>query len=329
MSTTLLFRHVECSHMMLSEEAYFDTIGKSLTLLYSQCLVWLGCGFCPMLPVLGVFRNILMFYVQKWSTMKWCSPRLTVKQFDSTAGLPLVIWYLLLGGLVVSCSSMMYVFPNYETSGIKMTTQWQDKFVGLNLEADLALAETSTATYICLESERIVSSCDICASSLSSPPAITDRVCWRSGWNDVDGVANFHFNTSYSGNFSDGVSVTLTELCSACPRGCGPFRSHVNTYDVLIKSSASWDSDFMDVVSFAGTPAFTFLLAVGLLSWMFLVKAQSAARRELNHKLAYQLELQLHDKSHLINMLRTARGDVITLPRSKAAVGTSAPPFNI
>lgn len=105
--------------------------------------------------------------------MKWCSPRLTVKQFDSTASLPLVIWYLLLGGLVVSCSSMMYLFPNYATSGIKMTTQWQDKFVGLNLEADLALAETSTATYIC-QDERIVSSCDICASSLSSPTATTD-----------------------------------------------------------------------------------------------------------------------------------------------------------
>ena len=103
--------------------------------------------------------------------MKWCSPRLTVKQFDSTASLPLVIWYLLLGGLVVSCSSMMYVFPNYETSGIEMTTQWQDKFVGLNLEANLVLAEP---TNICLESERIVSSCDICASSLSSPTATTD-----------------------------------------------------------------------------------------------------------------------------------------------------------
>ena len=161
------------------------------------------------------------------------------------------------------------------------------------------------------------------------PPIPTQRVCWRSGWNDVDGVANFHFNTSYSGRFSDGVSVTLTELCSACPRGCGPFRSHVNTYDVLIKSSASWDSDFMDVVSFAGTPAFTFLLAVGLMSWMFIVKAQSAARKELIHKLAYQLELQLHDKTHVINMLKTARGDVHTSLRSPAAVDTRQPSLNI
>lgn len=332
MNTTLLFRHVKCSHLLLVEEAYFDTIGKSLTLLYSQCLVWLGCGFCPMLPVLGIFRNVIMFYVQKWSTMRWCSPRLAVKQFDSAASLPLVIWYLLLGGIVVSCGSMMFVFPNYATSGVKMSTRWHDKFVGLNLEANLDLANPST-THICLESELVVSNCDICASSLSSSlsstAAITDRVCWRSDWVDFDGVTNFHFNTSYGGNYSDGVSVALTELCSACPRGCGPFRSHTNTYDVLIKSSAYWDSDFMDVVSFAGTPAFTFLLAVGLLSWMFIVKAQSAARRELNHKLAYQLELQLHDKSHLINLLRTARGDVITLPRKPAAVGTSAPPFNI
>ena len=76
----------------------------------------------------------------------------------------------------------------------------------------------------------------------------------------------------------------------------------------------------MDVVAFAGTPAFTFLLAAGLLSWMMLVKAQSAARRELNHKLAYQLELQLHDKSHLVDMLKSARGG----PSSPVGIGGSA-----
>ena len=165
------------------------------------------------------------------------------------------------------------------------------------------------------------------------PIRCMQRVCWRSGWTDLNGFANFHFNNSYSGRFNDGVYVTLTELCSACPRGCGPFRSHVNTYDVLVKRSATWDNDFMDVVSFTGTPAFTFLLAVGLISWMYIIKAQSAARRELNHKLAYQLELQLHDKTHLVNLLRTSRGDVgnavTSTPGSPAAVGTNAAPFNI
>ena len=74
MNTTLMFRHVKCSHMVLVEESYFDTIGKSLTLLYSQCLVWLGCGFCPMLPVLGVFRNVLMYgAVCLWGSCS-CAP---------------------------------------------------------------------------------------------------------------------------------------------------------------------------------------------------------------------------------------------------------------
>ena len=84
MNTTLMFRHVKCSHMVLVEEAYFDTIGKSLTLLYSQCLVWLGCGFCPMLPVLGVVRNILMY----GAVCSWGVLALVLRRWGRADGLP-------------------------------------------------------------------------------------------------------------------------------------------------------------------------------------------------------------------------------------------------
>lgn len=55
--------------LLANEPPEFEVVEKALTLSYDQALVWVGSFFCPLLPLVGVLRAILMFYTEKWSTL--------------------------------------------------------------------------------------------------------------------------------------------------------------------------------------------------------------------------------------------------------------------
>ena len=71
--------------------ARFQVIKNSLELVYSQALVWFvsanelysslwlmtprfGSFFCPLLPGLACFKILVLFYVKKFSTQRFCLP---------------------------------------------------------------------------------------------------------------------------------------------------------------------------------------------------------------------------------------------------------------
>eukprot|EP00051_Salpingoeca_urceolata_P020521 m.308923 g.308923 ORF g.308923 m.308923 type:complete len:665 (-) comp19634_c2_seq19:4901-6895(-) len=85
--------NVECMRAFVAESR-FATIKNTLALVYSQALVWFGAFFCPMLPVLAVAKTVVLFYLKKGSTLRFCSPPKT--SFKATHSLRGLIYSVLL-----------------------------------------------------------------------------------------------------------------------------------------------------------------------------------------------------------------------------------------
>ena len=64
MLITLAYKHVPCIRVVFKTPAYFDTVKKLLELTMAQSLIWFGAFFCPLLPIVGIIRCIILFYVQ-------------------------------------------------------------------------------------------------------------------------------------------------------------------------------------------------------------------------------------------------------------------------
>ena len=78
---------------MLGQPAYFDTVKKILELTFAQAVIWFGAFFCPLLPAVGVLRCVTLFYMQKFSTKHFCTPKGT--PFQAKVSLHGLIWVLL------------------------------------------------------------------------------------------------------------------------------------------------------------------------------------------------------------------------------------------
>jgi hypothetical protein len=63
---------------------------KILELTYAQAIIWFGSFFCPLLPVAGILRVFVLFYIQKFSTLRFCQPKGT--PFQAKHSLPWLIW---------------------------------------------------------------------------------------------------------------------------------------------------------------------------------------------------------------------------------------------
>eukprot|EP00899_Mesostigma_viride_P008751 jgi/Mesvir1/17878/Mv12954-RA.1 len=76
----------------------FDIAGTVIDIIHDQALIWLGCIFVPLLPIIGVVANVVTFYVRKLTALKFCSPSertYSVSRTDNLSG-TLVLFTLLL-----------------------------------------------------------------------------------------------------------------------------------------------------------------------------------------------------------------------------------------
>lgn len=99
--------------------AYFDTVKKILELSFAQALIWFGVFFSPLLPLVGVIRCFILFYVQVWSTNTFCSPKGT--PFQAKVSFSGVIWITLGVHLVVGFVPCWYLVMSETPSGIFRT----------------------------------------------------------------------------------------------------------------------------------------------------------------------------------------------------------------
>jgi len=272
MSVTLAFNHSKVCRDFLGEPAYFDTIKKTLEMTYAQALIWVGTYFCPLLPLVGILRLFVLFYVQMWSTMTWCQPK--QKRFLSGHSLPKLIWSLFLASFVLVAIPLGYVIPRAASSGLEMPPEWQDRFVD-NLQG---------ATTPCTGAEILTA--DNCALCFDAAVTSADVVCWQP----VPG----------GGRFPDGASVTAQNLCNACPRGCGPFRNEASAYSVVEREYSSWSPDLKSAVSFLGTSAFTVLLGFALLGCCLTTHAKSSALLMYARKLQVERDMERLDKRWIL-----------------------------
>lgn len=52
----------------------FDIPEVVIATIYRQALIWIGAVFCPVLPVIGVVSNVLLFFVIKYTSLWACTP---------------------------------------------------------------------------------------------------------------------------------------------------------------------------------------------------------------------------------------------------------------
>lgn len=104
------------------QPAYFDTVKKILELTYAQAVIWFGIFFAPMLSVVGILRVIILYYVQKFSTEHFCTPKGT--PFVSSVSLPGLIWMTMGVHLVVGAIPCWYLVITNSPSGIYSPTNY-------------------------------------------------------------------------------------------------------------------------------------------------------------------------------------------------------------
>lgn len=65
----LLYKHTSCFKKLPFGLPEFDIPKHVLTLVYGECLIWIGTFFSPIMPAMGVIKLFLVFYVEKVSLM--------------------------------------------------------------------------------------------------------------------------------------------------------------------------------------------------------------------------------------------------------------------
>eukprot|EP00036_Acanthoecidae_sp_10tr_P001751 CAMPEP_0182931310 /NCGR_PEP_ID=MMETSP0105_2-20130417/27979_1 /TAXON_ID=81532 ORGANISM="Acanthoeca-like sp., Strain 10tr" /NCGR_SAMPLE_ID=MMETSP0105_2 /ASSEMBLY_ACC=CAM_ASM_000205 /LENGTH=887 /DNA_ID=CAMNT_0025069721 /DNA_START=22 /DNA_END=2686 /DNA_ORIENTATION=+ len=276
--------------MFAQEPPEFDVVDKALTLSYDQALVWVGSFFCPLLPLVGMIRAILMFYSEMYSTMRHCQPGSTV--FAAKYGLKWLIWLLMLVTLALVAVPLGYILTSVPPSGPNMDGQWHDRFV-----------DSLNGTIPCTAGLVAVDDCTICLE----PQNTTVDVCWTgTRFKDSNGVV--------------GIEVTLDELCNACPRGCGPFRGLTSPYDALIVEASTWPEWILTVLEYMDTPSFTLILTVFFLCSYLLTRAKSRGRLKWALNQERLRSTESWDKRWILDQLSKKMGND---NRSRASTATA------
>lgn len=65
----LLYKHTACFRKLPIGLPEFDIPKHVLTIVYGECLIWIGTFFSPLMPAMGVVKLFILFYVEKVALM--------------------------------------------------------------------------------------------------------------------------------------------------------------------------------------------------------------------------------------------------------------------
>lgn len=250
--------------------ARFQTIKCTLEMLWTQAMVWFGMFFCPLLPLLGALKHFSLFYLKKWSTMRFCAP--PVRLFRARYSLGSVMSVMMLFTIVCMTIPLGYTITRIAPSGSYQSEVDVARWIGTSALGNTTCPSDATAAECadCLDPTFAASGESVCYSVEGSP-------------------------------FEDGVYVNSSVLCNNCPSGCGPFRNFETVYDVLLREYDTWPFGVRVVFEYLGTVAFGVMLALGLLTWILINKAVIRAQSRLISKLQAERDLERMDKIWILN----------------------------
>eukprot|EP00052_Salpingoeca_macrocollata_P022877 m.199889 g.199889 ORF g.199889 m.199889 type:complete len:857 (-) comp21905_c1_seq5:29-2599(-) len=244
--------------------AKFQIIKNTLELIYSQCIVWFGAFFCPMMPVLAIFKIILLFYVKEFITVRYCVP--PPRAFKARHSFRGLFYFVMLVALLCVAAPLGYIITALPPSGAFMDSTYQERFI---TNADLPSATACSTNTVA------------CSDCFVSPRVDDEYVC---------------FKTSTSGFFPNGANVTLGEFCAVCPSGCGPFRNQLTIYDTMSNEFNTWPYFLRVIIEFIGTLSFALLVIFFMGTWLLFYRATAAARNKLINKLKVERDMERIDK---------------------------------
>eukprot|EP00040_Diaphanoeca_grandis_P031399 m.187839 g.187839 ORF g.187839 m.187839 type:complete len:1136 (+) comp32318_c1_seq1:175-3582(+) len=290
MLLTTLYNHFPRVRVVLKTPAYFDSIKKTLELVYAQGIIWFGSAFCPLLPWVGCFRIVVLFYLQKWSTMTWCKPKDT--PFASKYSLPNMVWFMLLGAYVMAMVPIGYTFTRLESSGGYLNPvldddirTWHQRFV--IFDNDVLVLYPSNCSAVA--DAEVVFNCVKCVeSNLDVQSRNNQTVCWN-------------YIVDLNGTNTAGEAVmSLYDFCEACPPGCGPFRNQESAYATLIDMYREWPDEVKQVFIFLGTTTFTVILGFFLISLLCITQARNHRREKMLDKVELELAMERLDRRYIM-----------------------------
>eukprot|EP00045_Choanoeca_perplexa_P011029 m.115252 g.115252 ORF g.115252 m.115252 type:complete len:881 (-) comp15486_c0_seq1:97-2739(-) len=245
--------------------ARFQTIKCTLEMLWTQAICWFGTFFCPLLPILAAIKHGVLFYLKKFSTLRFCAPPEVA--FRATYSLGSVVSFMMLFTLFCIAIPLGYTLTSVQPSGafVSDAHRWIDPGV--------------LTGAVCTDDSASCSDC------YGSSPNFTQSVCFRTG---------------ASGSYPIGVTVTLEDLCNACPTGCGPFRHQKSVFNVLDNEYRTWPTALRAIFDYIGTIAFATVFVFGLLTWLLISSAKLSAQRRLIARLQMERDMERMDKRWIL-----------------------------
>eukprot|EP00048_Salpingoeca_helianthica_P006674 m.101392 g.101392 ORF g.101392 m.101392 type:complete len:843 (+) comp14089_c0_seq4:55-2583(+) len=240
----------------------FDAVNNTIELIYSQTIILFGTFFCPLLPALGVLRCIISFYIHRFNTLHACQPPLTA--FKARYSFTELFFVVMLVMLFLVAFPLGYAITRLPTSGAYMSDSTNQFFMSVPTTSSIACNTTTP-------------SCAVCLNSFNASAS----VCWMP-------------------NDAVGVLVSMSQLCQACPSGCGPFRNQESIYATALKEFDTWSPDAQASLRFIGTASFAAIVILILLMGWFYLHAKVRASTSLVERLRMERDSERTDKMWIL-----------------------------
>eukprot|EP00048_Salpingoeca_helianthica_P006675 m.101420 g.101420 ORF g.101420 m.101420 type:complete len:836 (+) comp14089_c0_seq6:47-2554(+) len=240
----------------------FQTTSATIELVYGQSITLFGTFFCPLLPALGVLRCIISFYIHRFNTLHACQPPLTA--FKARYSFTELFFVVMLVMLFLVAFPLGYAITRLPTSGAYMSDSTNQFFMSVPTTSSIACNTTTP-------------SCAVCLNSFNASAS----VCWMP-------------------NDAVGVLVSMSQLCQACPSGCGPFRNQESIYATALKEFDTWSPDAQASLRFIGTASFAAIVILILLMGWFYLHAKVRASTSLVERLRMERDSERTDKMWIL-----------------------------
>ena len=256
----------------------FAAIKGTVDLCFSQCLIWFGTFWCPMLPVLSVAKSVIIFYARYASTMLFCEPPAVA--FRATHRLFELVSVILFVALLAVSIPLGYIMLELPPSGFYMEqpARW--------INASDLLLQSSGGGGGGATCAVNTANCSLClAEDYNNATAANASVCFRTGEN---------------GTAPNGIQTTAGAFCAACPSGCGPFRGRPTFYTVFTDMFHSWGPDAQLALDYLSSVGFVSIIAMLAFGALMLMRARNAALVRANKRLRIERDLDRLDKLFIL-----------------------------